>query len=350
MRKYAAIVTLAALVLGIVSLAGCGPKEKVELVITSWGGLYGEAFEEEVVKPFEEAYDCEITLVNPGGSTQILAKLRAEKGNPSIDIVQIGGGLEAICVQEGLVADIDYSTLSNWGDLVPTAKMYPDFGPAGSLAAVGILYNTELMPFEPDSWYDFWREELAEEGKIGIHDMTGNYGLALMTIINELEGGDAENTDPGFAKFAELMATHKPLIEDSSDDPVNDIVQRGAYMTICPQSRAIGLLKEGFSAAFIYPKEGAFAWPTSIGIVAGTEHEELAKQFIDFFISSEINAAWATHVNYGPVNSKCDISDYEYAEELSPERIYDLDWEWINSKRSEWIERWNTEILPLLGG
>lgn len=344
MKKIFILLTLTILVMSLSFVSGFGAA-KEQLVITSWGGLYEEAFVENVVRPFEEKYNAEVILLNPGASTSILARLRAEAKNPTIDIVQIGGGLEAICAAEGLVEDFDYSTLSNWGDLIPEAKLYPKFGPAGSLSASGILYHTERMPFEPTSWLDFWDERLAGEGKISIHNIDGNFGLAMMVIINELESGTRENLDPGFDKFRELIVSHKPTVSTGSDAPVTDIVQRDSYMSICPQSRAIGLMKEGYPAKYVYPKEGAFSWPTSIGIVKGTKKLELAAKFIDFFISPEISANFLMHVNYSPVNSKSDLSSYEYADALMPTNIYTLDWEWINSQRAEWIERWNTKVL-----
>ena len=244
-----------------------------------------------------------------------------------------------------MTEDFDYSTLSNWGDLVPAAKLYPNFGPAGSLSATGILYHTERMPFKPTSWLDFWDERLSGEGKVSIQNIDGNFGLGMMALINKLEGGTRENLDPGFIKFKELMESHIPIIGLGSDAPVGDIVQKGAYMSVCPQSRAIGLMKEGYPVNFVYPKEGAFSWPTSIGIVKGTENVKLAAKFIDFFISPEISANFLMHVNYSMVNSKSDFGGYEYADILMATNIYPLDWKWINSHRAEWIERWNIEVL-----
>ena len=347
MHKRVALVLGAILILSTLTVSGWVSAAKTRLVITGWGGLYEEAFREQVVKPFQAKYNCDIELVNPGSSTQILARLRAERRSPTIDLVQIGGGLEAVCAAEGLVENVDYTKLSNWRDLLRDATRYPAFGPGGSLSATGLLYHTGRMPFTPTSWYDLWDPRLAGEGKVGVHNIDGNFGLALMTIINELEGGSRSNLNPGFAKFASLMKTHNPLIALGSDSPTTDIVQRGAYMTVCPQSRAIELMRTGYPVKFVYPKEGAFSWPTSIGIVKGTKNLELAKEFINFFISPEINAKWAMHVNYTPVNAKANISRYDHADALMPKAIYGLDWEWINAQRAAWIERWNMEVLSL---
>lgn len=346
MKKIFILLILIILVISLSFVSGFGAA-KEQLVITSWSGLYEEAFVENVVKPFEEKYNVEVILLNPGNSTQILARLRAEAKNPQIDIVQIGGGLEAICAEEGLVEDFDYSTLSNWDDLIPGAKLYPNFGPGTSLNASGILYHTERMPFELSSWLDLWDERLSGEGEVSINNIDTNYGLAMLVLVNELEGGTRENLDPGFNKFKELMKSHRPLISVSSSGGADDVVMKGAYLSISPQSRAIGLMKEGYPVNFVYPKEGAFSWPTSIGIVKGTKNVKLAAKFIDFYISPEINANFAMHINYSPVNSKSDLSDYKYADVLLPTNIYTLDWEWIGSHRAEWIERWNIEVLSI---
>jgi|GEM_PF-6027287 len=340
------------LVVGALLLAGCGPKEKDKLVVIAWGGTYGEAFDAAVVQPFQEKYGVEVEVVTPGSSTEILAKLRAEKGNQTTDLVQVGGFLEPTFVAEGLVADIDYpSVLENWDDLYEPCQANPKFGPGASLAATGLLYNSAELDYVPDSWMDLWDPDLAGSGKVAIFNMDANYQLGLFVIINEMMGGtsgEGGNIEPGFEKFAELMSSHHPLISGGTDDAASYVVQSSALISVCTQSRSIELIANGYDVGFAYPKEGTFSWPTSIGVVEGCENEELAVKFIDFFISPEVNADFCKRVNYSLANSKADLSDYEYGEYLAADSIYDIDWEWVNSQRANWIENWNINVLSLL--
>lgn len=320
-----------------------------ELVVTGWGGTWGECMTQNVIEPFEEEFNAELTLALPGASTEILARLRAEQNNPTMDVVLIGGALEKVAAEEGLMEDVDWAEEApNWNDLIPEAQNVPGYGPSIAMSGVGVIYDTEKMPFTPGSWLDFWDSRLTEEGVIGVHNMDGNYALALTSLLNELEGGSRDNVDPAFEKWKDLMETHDPLILTSSQDVVDAIAQRDAWMVFGPNSRAVAMAKEGLPVEIVYPEEGGFVWGNYAGIPKGTQNRDLAVAFVNFYMEPDVQANWAKCVNYSPTNKEADLGGYEYRDALVVENVYPLDWEWINTNRAAWIERWNTEVLPLL--
>lgn len=322
------------------------PAKKQTLVVSGWGGTWEKAMREAVIEPFQQKFNVEVTLALPGNSTQILARLRTEKGNPSMDVVAIGGGLEQVAANEGLMEQLNWANIPNAADLYPSARGPEGYGPSIASSAIGIAYNKEKVKEPPTSWLDFWNPEY--KGHIGINNMDGNYGLAMFALVNSLMGGTKDNVEPGFAKFKELMS-NKPIIVKSTDDAVTAMTQRDAWLVVMANSRAIQLAREGFPVGLAYPKEGAFVWGNYVGIPKGSKNKELGEKFINFWLAPEVQAKWATLVNYGPTNRKTVLpSDYGYANMLAPATVYDLDWDWINSHRSEWIDRWNKEVLPLL--
>jgi putative spermidine/putrescine transport system substrate-binding protein len=304
---------------------------------------------ETVMEPFEQEFDSELTLALPGGSTEILARLRAEKDNPTLDVVLIGGALEKTAAAEGLMEEVDWAEEApNWNDLISEAKDVPGYGPSIAMSGIGMIYNTEKMPFEPSSWYDFWDPRLSDGGLIGVFNMDANYTLALTSLLNDHEGGTEDNVDPAFEKWKELMESHAPLILDSSQDVVDSIAQRDAWMVFGPNSRALSMAKEGLPVSIEYPEEGGFIWGNYAGIPKGSKNRDLAVEFINFYLRPEIQADWATCVGYSPTNQNTDLGDYEYKDALIVDNVFELDWEYINEHRAEWIERWNTEVLPVL--
>ncbi len=342
LSSYARFLALAAALL--VPSAAAYAQE--ELVVSAFGGGWERAMRTTVVEPFEKKFNVRVTVAVPGVSSAILARLRAEKGNPSMDAVIIGGGLEAVAASEGLMETLNLDNIPNFQDLLPEAVGPANYGPSIATSGTGIAYNSELMPTPPTSWLDFWDPDLA--GKIGIMNADSNFGVAHFALVNAELGGDFDNVEPGFEKFGELMAS-KPIILRNVDDSVNALTQRGASMVVMTNSRVIQLAEEGFPVKMAYPEEGAFAWGNYIGIPVGSKNKELAEKFINFFLEPEIQRDWAMAVGYGPTNSKTELpADYAYTDVLQMPKIYDLDLEAMNARRGDWLERWNKETLSLL--
>lgn len=325
--------------------------ERRTLVVSGWGGLWEQTVTEEVYKPFEERFNVDVVHSLNAGFAEALAKQRAEKGNPTIDVFLTGGGFERIAADEGLLEDFDYEKMPNLNS-VYEGGIYKDQVVANSVAGVGLVYHKERVPREPTSWYDLWDPDFSP---VAISDISDTYGRALFVGINTLEGGTIDNPEPGWEKFKELMRTKKPIINQTTDDTTNAIVARGAALSVAPNSRAIQLIKEGLPIGFVYPEEGGFAWGTYMGISSGTPNKDLAMEFINFWLDPEIQANWNAEVNYGPANVNVQMpQDYEYSDYLvyhnRLEEAYFLNWDEINDKVSEWNEYWTINVLPELDG
>lgn len=361
-RRLATVGICFMISLSLLVLAGCGapkaeetptpekPAGKRTLVVSGWSGLWEESFMEAVVKPFEELHpDVEVIHFISGPSGEMVAKLRAEKDNPTIDVYGTGSGFERIVVEEGLVAEFDPELMPNLKDVHPSG-LYKNAAVANSFNGVGLAYHKERVPREPTSWYDLWDPDFAP---VAINQIASSYGYSLFAFINELEGGTEENQEPGWAKYRELAKTKKPLITSSTDETVSCIVTRGIALSVATNSRSVNLMKEGYPLGFVYPKEGALAWGTYMTVVKGTGNEELAMEFINFWLDPEVNGNFCSMVNYGPANQKAVFPpDYAYGEYLMwgdrHEAAWHADFTYLRAKVSEWNELWTTDILPLL--
>jgi putative spermidine/putrescine transport system substrate-binding protein len=334
----------------LIVLAGATSVFGQTLVVSGWGGLWEQTMRSTVIEPFQELNPgVEIIYTLNGGFAEMLARLRAERGNPTIDVFSTGGGFELIAADEALLEEFDPALMPNLGDVFE-GGVYANRVVANSIAAVGLLYHLDRVPRAPTSWYDLWDPNFHP---VAVSDISDTFGRALFARINELEGGTTENQEPAFEKFKELMRTQQPIINTTTDDTVTAIVSRGAAISVVPNSRAIQLIAEGYPAGFVYPEEGAFAWGTYMGVPLGSANRELAMQFIDFWLSPEVQQNFAAAVNYGPANTTVSMpDDYGYSEYLIfPEDIdtaYLLDYAYMNENLAAWSERWTQEVLPLL--
>ncbi len=341
-------VTFVLAILLILASTAC-QAEKQTLVVNSFGGRWEQAERAIVVDPFAKANNAEITVAVTGVSADILARLRAEKGNPSWDVVVIGGGLERQAAAEGLLEPLNEANIPNLKDLHPSAKQTMAYGPSLAFSGVGIAYNTEKIKTPPSSWLDFWKPEYA--GHIGIQNMTSNFGAAHFVVVNEVSGGSKTNVEPGFQKFKELMQTGKPVMLQTVDDANTAMTSRDIWIVVTTSSGAVTLAQGKFPVNFVYPqKEGGLLWGNYLGIPKGSKHKELGEKFINYFLDPNVQGSWNAQVGYSPTNLKAQIpADFAYADWLKVDKLFPLDLDYVNANRAAWLERWNKEVLPLLG-
>jgi putative spermidine/putrescine transport system substrate-binding protein len=324
--------------------------QRTQLVVAGFGGLWEESFNAAVARPFEALHpNVEIVHVISGPIAETVAKLRAERNNPTLDVVGTGVGFERVMADEGLLAEFDPALMPNLANVFPHA-IYDNKVVANSFAGVGLAYHTERVPRVPTSWYDLWDPAFQP---VAIGDIVNTYGFTLLAFINELEGGTEQNEEPGWAKMAELIETQQPILAVSTDDTINAIVQRGAALSVVPNSRAIQLIREGYPLGFVYPEEGGMTWGTFMGVVNGSPDTQVAMEFINFWLDPQVQADFAARVNYGPANMLAEMpADYCCSDLLilgdTMDQAKVLNWTYLSASVPAWTERWNTEIVPLL--
>ncbi len=314
-----------------------------ELVVSSYGGEITENHKKLIIEPFEKMYKVKVRLVT-GYSAEIMAQLKAQKDRPQMDVVHFSGGQEAIAAAEGLLSPIKKSELSAYNDLYPlaVANIEKGEGPAHSIAAIGLLYNRELVTPAPTSWMDLWDAKFKE--KVLITDISNSYGLLALLMINKVYGGTMDNIQPGLDAIAKLLKDKNEVIKGSPEVRqyfAQKTVMIGAYA----QDHAYRLRSAGAPISFLIPKEGAAASFLTISLVANRPNRDLALKFINFSLRPEVMVGWAEVARYSPTNRKAKvpdaiIPDVVYGEESIKKLVY-FDALVIGQKRSAWIDAWN---------
>ena len=158
-------------------------------------GQYQDTLTRLVVEPFQKKHDVRV-LVTPGSSTEMLAKLRAEKASPSVDLVVIAETVAVTGRLEGIFEKMDRAKIPNMTAVEPKALNPAGFGFASLYATAGIGYNAEKVKPAPRAWKDMWNP--AYKGLIGLQDVAGTTGVQFLITAARLHGGDEGNIDPGF--------------------------------------------------------------------------------------------------------------------------------------------------------
>jgi ABC-type Fe3+ transport system substrate-binding protein len=346
----------------VAAAAGAGyylltPKEKPYITVATWGSTYLDALNNASV-PFTQQYGIEVRAELQGSSNEMATKLIAEKGQPSADVFLGGEGALLRVYQAGEMANLSENVVPNLANIVPAARFPGDVyvGVYGGVAAW--ILRPDLIP--PNlayngSWRWFLDPRLA--GKLAVHDPTWN---DQMSWAAALYGGDDHHYDPAFRFFKDLAPNLKFIF--SSDDQATSALSSGEVWGVYEYgSIAYGMAQQGIKVQLVYPEDV----PTVNGIkspitfdvdvmgVVKSGKEDMAYKFINYILSPEGQYIYDSMLGNSPVNPATKAMPSGIAPYLLTgdqlKRAWVADLVYYQSIEDRLVERWQTEIVPLVG-
>ncbi len=307
-------------------------------------GFAQDAFKEIVYDPFKEKCGCEL-VVETGNSVERLAKMEANKANPVIDMAVVSTADALAASRADLISPIDVTKLTNYDKLYDIAK-----DPIGGNLSVGYtLYATSIVyrsdKIEIDSWEDLLSEELA--GHVALPNVTTNQGPPTLYMLGKAIGDTAPDLKDTIAKVGE----HK-------DDVVTFYVRSSQLVQLMQQEEIwaapIGRFAwEGFKKMdlpikWATPKEGQTGGMNVMVLTKDSKNQDLALEFMDFWLSTEIQTKLAEKLIDSPANKDVKVSP-EIADNLTygEETVKSLDLqsaETILDNRETWLSEWNAKV------
>ncbi|MBU2959348.1 extracellular solute-binding protein [Citreicella sp. C3M06] len=310
------------------------------LVVGTWGGDIERLLREHAARPLEEKTGAKVEFLL-GGSGDRMAKMYAEKSNPTMDVTFQNIYEAPQALADGLVMAPDESS-PIYSDLWSGMN---DGCYAMSLVGLGIAYNKDLVE-EPVEWADMW--DPAVKGMIAMAPYPSSEGDGLLGVAARLEGSDEHDPDTAFAKVRELGA---PALNYTSLDEVFALMDAGEVaMAPMISGYVLAALKEWDNIGFAFPTDpGPVLVRDMVCQVANSPNPELAAMFIELALSPETQQAYAEELLFGPTNSKAVLSAQAAADTINTpeevESLLQLDWPYVISQRSDWTERWNKDVL-----
>jgi len=341
MRKYLSVMSTLALA---ASISAHGAET---LYVGGSGGSTEHVFKEKIIPAFEAKSGAKVVYV-PGNSTDILAKLQAQKGKQEISVALIDDGPMYQAVGQGLCTKIeDTGTIK---ELYPNARMVGDKSVGIGFVATGLAYNKDVFAKNgwkpPTSWQDLADPKYKQ--KVVIPPITNGYGLLTLVMMSRLNGGGEDKMDPGFDVMIQKVAPNV-LAWEPSPGKMAQMLQTGeAALAVWGNGRVQAVVDQGAPVAFVYPKEGAVAIMVAGCVVEGAPQPKLGQQFLQHVVSAESQAQLANSEAWGPVNKNTKLAP-EVANKVvfGPEKVNALilpNYDVINVKRAEWTNRWNRAV------
>lgn len=273
------------LLLVLALLAGCGAQEPEAV---SWAPDEGQrlviytAHKEEVywpiVKEFEERTGIWVEVV-PGGTNELLERVRRESDSPVADVM-FGGGAESLEAYSDCFAPY---TCIHAEEIQPQFRDPEDrWTPFSALPVVLICNSKLLRPGQADNWDALLSPNL--RGRIAFADpaVSGSSFTALQTMLLALGPDRDEELLQSFAGNLDGQQL------GGSGEVAGAVAGGSALVGVTLEETALKRIAAGDDLALIYPSGGTSCVPDASALIQGAPHEDNAKQFLDFTVSPEV--------------------------------------------------------------
>lgn len=326
--------------------AAAGEEAGGTLVVSTNSNSEGRG--EWLEKAAEEA-GFDIQIVGAGGA-DATNKLIAEKNNPVADVVY---GLNNVYFEQLKTEEVLEPYTPAWSGDVDESLGDPGdekaYWPLVEQAIV-LSYNTAAISPEeaPTDWPDLWTKD---EFKTRYERVTGMGGattqLVMAGILSRYQdpNGDLGVSDEGWLQIEQYFQNGVPQVKDL------DLFARFADGEVdlgqMPSSSIPGR-EEAYEveSGSVAPEIGVPYAIEQVGIIAGSDKQEQAKKFVDWFGSAEVQGQWAQEFDSLPVNEAA-------LEEAKPEIVefnaqferQDIDWTFVQENLGSWIEKIELEYM-----
>ena len=295
-----------ALTLGVAAprIAKAAPFDGQTIRVQFWGGDDGLTIRKYVVDPFEKATGAKV-VVEEGGTSQSIAKVRAQKADPQLDVIFCDDIGVFTLARENALDPIDLAKLPNAPDIHPSYVIADKHGIGFFNYITTLLYNYKRSP-APTSWNDLWRPDL--KGKVLVPNIEDTQCLLLTVMAARLAGGGEGDLAKAWPKLAALKPNIHSFITNQALAAETLNSGEAVFAVDIPYYYK-PYIDRGYTIAMTTDlKEGFFGITGTCALVKGGKgNRDAAYAFINQALSPAAQAGMARDLWYGPTNLKADI-------------------------------------------
>ncbi len=286
-----------------------------------------------LVPRFEAATGIKAEVVKMG-SSDVIATVKAEQGNPQCDVIWSIGG-EQLEANSSLLENYEPA---GWDKVDDVFKVGTNWLPYTGIVMVFIV-NTNMLSDAtmPKSWTDLADPSLKGLISSARADKSGSSYMQLATVLNIYK-------DKGWDTYKDILGN---FVLSGSSSAVSRFVNDGeAAVGITLEDNAYKYVEGGGPVKIVYPEDGTTAAPDGIAIVKDGPNSDAAKVFIDWALSKETQDFLVEQTGRRPVRSDSAISP-----DLPPMadvKTVPYDFAWSASNKKGFVAKW-TEIVQELG-
>lgn len=257
---------------------------------------------------FREQFEAEtgikvnVRLVDDQGKQFNL--LAAEQPNPTVDIMTVAGHRFLQFIDSDLLAPLDTSRLSNWGNINPTFSESDWSTINGNKWGAPILSGMEVLSYNTDfvteeeamTWDTLFSEKYSGQTAYIIQDM-----MSIVMLMMGYDGNmvaymdDPEKAAAIVEEAKNFLIEKKPLVRkyyDGGAEFQQMMVNQDIVLGHSWNGPAAALINDGFPLAMSIPREGSYGFVYTFNIANNAPNADNAYTFLDAVLASpEIGAA-----------------------------------------------------------
>ena len=263
---------------------------------------WGDYIDMDVIDIFEAETGIRVIYETFETNEDMYAKIAM--GGSSYDVIFPSDYMVERMIQEQLLQPVNWNNVPNVKNIDPRF-MNESYDPESKYAVpytwgtMGVLYNTEMVIGEPDSW-DVLLDETYKMDMFMLNAPRDTMAIALVMC-----GHDLNSTDPAdLADAKKLLIDQKPLVLAYVVDEVKDKMIAGeATVALVWSGDATYCMSESDELNYFVPKEGSNIFYDAMCIPHNARNVSGAEKFIDFMCRADIAAMNYDYVGYAIPNT-----------------------------------------------
>ena len=290
-------------------LVSCNSSKSYKSVVNVYN--WGDYIDKDLLAKFEEETGIQVVYSTFNTNEDLYVKLK--NGVSSYDVVMPSDYMIEKMKNEEMLRPIDWSQVPNM-KYVDLEYQNHSYDPEQIYSApyfwgtLGIVYNTQLVDEEVDSWNILWDEKYKRE-IIMLDSSRDSLGIALKLLGYSMNSTKEDE----LAQAEDLLIKQYPLVYAYLVDQTKDIMKNGeAALAVMYSGDAVDALSENEDLAYTVPKEGSNLWFDSMVIPKSSKNPENGEAFINFMLEPENAAQNADYVWYSlPSSAAKELLDEE---------------------------------------
>ncbi len=329
--------TISALALAAVMAAGAAQAQTLSVVCSNeqaWCDLMAQNFK------IDTGIDVAIVRKSTG---EVLAQIRAEAGNPKIDVWWGGtGDPHLIAANEGLTVACGVVSSGLLGCAQNMAEMSGGKAVGVHVGLLGFLYNKDVLAEKklpaPACWKDLAKPEYKGEVTVSNPQSSGTAYTQLATLV-QLFG-----EDEAYKLLAEIGANVNQHTKSGSA-PGKMAARGETTIAVGFMHDMVNLKKQGFPVEIVSPCEGTGYEVGAVSVINGTPNMESAKKWVEYVTSAEAQSR-GLEVGVFNIPSNPGAKTDPEAPDMATVKLIDYDFATYGSSatRERLLARWEAEV------
>lgn len=342
-------------VLGIAACGGGGGSSNsgstAEITVMGYPGkLFSSNFKKSFVEPFNKAHlNIDVTYRPGDSSANMLAKLRTEKGNPSVDVSIMDTSTAQVGYQEGLFSKLDPKIVKNLKDIDERGGIQDHKGAAFTFDNLVLLFNAKKQPSTPKSWNVMWKPQY--KGQVALSGPPNIQGLGLTAIVDKMQGKNyKDGISPAIEKLKGLASNVSTY--DPNPDGYTLVLNGAAALATGWNARAQTYHDQSNGKLGVtVPAPGTVFQINTINLVHGSDNPDAAQKFINYCLNAKAQANFAKSMFYGPTNTKAkkyldkSVLNRTAVAPAIEQKVIKVDWKYLSGKSNSWTQEWKRKVM-----